>query len=359
MRAAESRPRLTCRSTRDLGDLSDAWDDLVASMSVPSPFLRSWWLAAVSDDTTVFVLVHDDAGALLGGLSLRGRRRLGTTVYRFAGSGPLCPDHLDVVARPEDADDVAAAVTGWLRRQGSVVMELDGLVEGSAAARAWGPAHPRDRSPYRRLVRSDDYAEALSSSTRTSLKRAARRLASLSARHQIVGEERLADALAAFERLQADRPGREHLVAAMEPLTRAVHAGHQRGEVRVDVMEGDEVLAVMLSFVVAGRISMYQVARSTEKAAAGAGNVLMHDVFLHAATSSALVEIDMLRGDEAYKYKYVDCARQLCRLRWGCGIPGRVLARGWDGVTSARHRLHAARQRFADRSEPSRRLAAP
>jgi CelD/BcsL family acetyltransferase involved in cellulose biosynthesis len=351
--------QLWCTNLRDLGDESDCWDELVAAMPVPSAFLRSWWLTAVSDATTSFVLVRDGDGRLVGGLPLRARRRLGTTFLRFAGSGPLCPDHLDVVARPEDADDVAAAITGWLCSQGSVVMELDGLVEDSAAARAWGPARRRDSAPYRRLPTPEDYLAALSSSHRTGLRRASRKLARQEVRHTVVDQDGLGDALAAFERLQAGREGRDHLVAALPVLEQALRAGARRGEVRIDLMAGEQVYAVMVSFVLAGRLSMYQVARSLEKEAAGAGNVLMHEVFQHAAAQGDLVEIDMLRGDEAYKFKFVDRSRVLNRLRWGQGVRARLVVRAWDALTDARTRGLALRQRLVERSGRSRRLAAP
>ena len=49
-----------------------------------------------TDITGKDVLVVEDA-ALVGGLALERVRRLGVSRYRFAGSGALCPDHLDLL----------------------------------------------------------------------------------------------------------------------------------------------------------------------------------------------------------------------------------------------------------------------
>ncbi len=48
------------------------WDELVAAMHLPSPFLRSWWLGAVDDGAGAYVLVLD-GDRLVGGLPLAKR----------------------------------------------------------------------------------------------------------------------------------------------------------------------------------------------------------------------------------------------------------------------------------------------
>jgi hypothetical protein len=57
---------------------------------VPTPFSRSWWLAAVAGPNTKVLLFFSD-DALVGGLASEQRCRvLGVPVYRFCGGGPLC-----------------------------------------------------------------------------------------------------------------------------------------------------------------------------------------------------------------------------------------------------------------------------
>jgi len=91
------------------------WDQLVDRAPLPSPFLRSWWLAGTSLAGPRFLLaVRDDR--LLGGLALEEGRMLGLPCLRMMGAGPLCPDHLDLLASPGHEDAVIRSVGSWLSR---------------------------------------------------------------------------------------------------------------------------------------------------------------------------------------------------------------------------------------------------
>ncbi len=342
-----------------LGRRRAEWDAIVEAMPVPSPFLRSWWLDSVNDRHTTFLLVVDEDGTLVGGLPVHVRRMLGVSLVRIAGSGPLTPDHLDLVALAGRADDVGAVLDQWRVDLGNVLLDLDGLVENSTLSDRWGPASPIDVAPYRTLTSREDYLTGLSKSQRYSLRRAEKKLFSSGMRHRAVTTEGVPATLEAFRTMQQSRPGREHLVSSLDRLYPRLVAGQALGEVRVDELASDEeTIAVMISFVVADRLSLYQVARSTEREHDGAGNVLMHAVFQHASTTGWR-EIDMLRGAEAYKYKFVDQARQLWRIRRAYGGRARVLLVAWQLASRARGHRVATSQRFADVSGRTRRLTAP
>lgn len=94
------------------------WVRLQSLGAVPTPFLSQQWYAAMSGVAplveTAEVLVCRRDGAVIGLLPIeivdtRGLRTLGV-----AGSGWTCPDHLDVVALPEDREAVAAAIARHL-----------------------------------------------------------------------------------------------------------------------------------------------------------------------------------------------------------------------------------------------------
>src|SRR5436190_17797934 len=124
----------------ELGHWAPAWDALVDRLPVPSAFLRSWWLEATAGRKPQFVLVIEQ-DALLGGLALEEFRMFGLPAFRLMGSGPLCPDHLDIVARPEDLERVVEAVATWLRRRRHHAFDFEGVVAGSRLASALpGPA---------------------------------------------------------------------------------------------------------------------------------------------------------------------------------------------------------------------------
>ena len=66
------------------------------SSPLPSPFLRSWWLAGTSQSDRHFLLVVDDA-QLIGGLALEERHHMSS--IRMMGYGSAS-DHLDLLAAP-------------------------------------------------------------------------------------------------------------------------------------------------------------------------------------------------------------------------------------------------------------------
>jgi hypothetical protein len=146
MPAPEATAAARCVAVTSLGEWAPAWDKLVATAPVPTPFLRSWWLDAVGQRNSE-LLLFVEGSELIGGLAIERRGQiLGVPVYGFCGSGPLCPDHLDVLAAPGREAAVCHALRQWWTRPGCRVLDLDGLVEnsiieatfGSSASTVWG-----------------------------------------------------------------------------------------------------------------------------------------------------------------------------------------------------------------------------
>ena len=103
------------------------WDQLVDSAPLPSPFLRSWWLAGTSRFGRHFLLVVDDT-RLLGGLALEERHP--TARIRMMGYGSAS-DHLDLLAAPGHEATVIKLLGDWLRRPGGRLFDLKGIQSGS------------------------------------------------------------------------------------------------------------------------------------------------------------------------------------------------------------------------------------
>jgi CelD/BcsL family acetyltransferase involved in cellulose biosynthesis len=340
-----------------LADHAAAWDALVEASSLPSPFLRSWWLHSVSAAPgTAHLLVMSD-GELVGGLALARDRLLGISRYRFAGQGVLCPDHLDALALPGHEDEVAGALRGWFEAPGQRIVDLSGLREGSLVARALARTPERlDVAPFQALPGDGtDFLAGRSSNFRRSVRKAERRLDEAGVTHRRVEPATLPAALDAFRRLQGDRDGRGPLLDELPVLARALASGLARDEARVDVLETPaEVVAVSLAFVVAGRLSLYQVARSLDHAHRSAATVLLNRVITE-ALADGCHEVDMLRGDEGYKTSFADARRELFRLRAGHGVLARGLVAGRAlGVSAIRRvRRTAGRAGAWRRRRPS------
>lgn len=334
----------TWQEVAALGPHGLAWDDLVARADRPTPFQRRWWLETGTTSRRRFVLVTRDA-ELVGGLALDVDRLGVVPRYRFATQGLLCPDHLDVVAHPDHRDLVLDACRAWLTAVTPCVLDLDGLVEASLAERFVGVAsRPTDVAPYGVLPRSGDaWLAERSSSFRRSVRRSAKDLAAagLHPRRSAVAD--LDRAIDDFVALHATRPGRQDLLTQVPALRPALRAGAGLDEVWVHRLGDDRVAAaVSISFVLGDRIHLWQVARSTDPAHAGAGTVLLAHVVGEAA-DAGLGHVDLLRGGEAYKSSYVGSRHEVHRLRTGLGRSGRLTVAALAGARGARRWLRERR----------------
>ncbi|MBB6629310.1 GNAT family N-acetyltransferase [Nocardioides sp. KIGAM211] len=323
--------------TTALAPRSAAWDALVDHAPVPSPFLRAWWLDVVAGDRAHHLLVEQD-GELVGGLPLVRDRLLGVPRFRFAGQGVLCPDHLDLLALPGHEDAVATAVARWFTASGTRVLDLTGLTDDSRLCAALGLMPERvDSAPYQPLPPTgEDYLSTRSSNFRRATRKADRRLVEDGVVHRRATAATLSADVASFRRLSGDREGRGPLLAELPRLERALAAGLERGEARVDVLESPtEVVAVSIAFEAVGRLSLYQTARSLDRRHGSAATVLLARL-IDEAVAAGFSEVDMLRGAEAYKASFADEVRGVHRLRAGHGAPARALVSARRGVVRLR-----------------------
>ena len=99
------------------------------------------------------------------------------------------------------------------------------------------------------------------------------------------------------------------------------------------------VIAVMASFEVAGRVSLYQSARLTDFRWRDATTVLLV-ASISDACDRGFAEVDLLRGSEAYKRNFAPEQRDLLRLR---------TANAWAGQAGMRTELAVRRARAAGR----------
>lgn len=333
---------LTVVTRPGLGQHREAWDALGVRRPVASPFQRSWWIEGVAAAGTTYVLVLD-GDRLHGGLALRGRRVLGVQQYAAPGPPVLCPDHLDLLAAPGSEEVVAGAIGEWFARPGQRVLDVRGVAAESLLAHALHTSAERlDVAPYQSLpAPPQTYLTGRSANFRRSVRRAGRSLAGSGIDHRRVPLAELPAALAAFGSLHQGREGRGPLLAQMPALTRALTSGVAAGEARVDVLAaGADVVAVSIAFVVAGRLSLYQVARSLDPAHDGAGNVLLVAV-VEDAVAAGCHEVDLLRGGEGYKSSFAEQTRVVGRLRVAHGGAARAQVAAEDAARRVSARLRS------------------
>jgi len=313
----------------DLGPWGPRWDQLVDQSPLPSPFLRSWWLTGTAAAHRQFVLVvHHDR--LLGGLALEERRRLGLPFLTMMGAGPLCPDHLDLLAERGHEDAVVISLSAWLRRPGTRLLGFEGIAAGSLLMKALpAPVHREllTVAPWAALAADGDaYLAARSAGFRKNLRKASARLAAEGVSHRINRGPSAVRALDTLRRLHGAQWGdQSRFLPSFDRFAAACRLAAEVDEIAVhELVTGGDVIAIMVSFEVAGRISLYQSARLTDSRWRDATTVLLSAI-IRDACSRGFTEVDFLRGDEAYKKNFAPSQRQLLRLRATSGKSGRVV----------------------------------
>lgn len=339
-----------------LGRHASAWDELVASAPLPSPFLRSWWIDHAAGGTPA-VLCCFDGDLLVGGAAFEigaaGRGPASIEVVRSLGQGALAPDHLDVVAAPGRGAAVTRSVLGWLHRPGTRVVDLDGLsADGSLGRALAGDVIGSIAAPYAALgAELETYVAGRPGRVRSTLKRTRKRLERDGVAHRMAAAD---DVDAALERLAALHDGRwsdeSDFLSGWEPLARALRAGAAQGDVELHelVTADGTVIATELDLVVGPRVAFYQAGRLTDHEWRGSGSVLRYRILERAIDRGAL-EYDLLRGDEPYKAEWSTGSRQLLRCRFAVGLPARALL----GAHGARVRLTGLTRSLDRREELS------
>lgn len=323
------------------------WDQMVDLSPLPSPFLRSWWLTRTGGPRLRFLLVVQD-DRLLGGLALQEDRRLGLPRLRMMGAGPLCPDHLDLLAAQGQEEAVVRAVRDWLHRPGARLLDLEGINAGSRLITAVPgnvPCEPLAVAPWTPLpadIRA--YLAGRPAGFRRNLRRASARMTAAGATHRTHRGPGALGSLGTLRQLHSIQwKDRSRFLPSFDRFAAACRLGVDFDEVSTHELHvGETVIAIMVTFEVAGRVSLYQSARLTDFRWRDATTVLLAAIITDACHRS-FAEVDFLRGDEAYKSNFAPERRELFRLRGANGRAGRVALVAETAARKARLTARSAR----------------
>ncbi len=309
-----------------LGEWAAQWDQLVDSSPLPSPFLRSWWLTGAGGPGRHFVLVVDGA-RLLGGLAVEKHHPVRS--IRMMGDGALCPDHLDLLAAHGREAEVVGLLRDWLCRPGERLLDLKGIRTGSRLAEALPGRvrrEPMAVAPFASLPSSPQaYRAALPSLFRRNLRVSAKRLAAEGVTPRAIRGQAVLQHLGTLRELHQYQWGnRSRFLPVFDRFAAGFAGGGAADEVVVhELATGDLVVASVAAFEVAGRVSLYQSARLTDRRWRDVTTVLLAAI-IDDACARGFREVDFLRGDEPYKGRFAPDRRQLSRLVAGKGVTGRL-----------------------------------
>lgn len=327
--------RVEVRDT--LGDLADQWDALVESRPIPSPFLRSWWTAKAARGRPRHVLALE-GDALVGGLALEEDRIAGVRRLRTLGFA-LGSDHVGLVAVRGREEEAARTVGNWTRSLGACVIDLVGLAEDphlAAALPGRVTLSTEDSAPCASLEGS--FAEFLARKStnfrRNTAMRARRKLEGHGARYRVLEPSEIEEGLVTMRRLHEMSVGSgSFLLGEYEHFAAVVRAGVRCGEaVFHQITVAGEPIATMVTYELAGRMSIHQSGRDPDSRWSASGHAMMGYLF-ERACERGYREVDLLRGGESYKARWATGARDVTRLRsahgWRARLVGPLIPRAF------------------------------
>ena len=243
--------------------------------------------------------------------------------------GPLCPDHLDLLAAPGHEAAVVGLFREWLCRPGGRLLDLKGVRAGSRLAEAL-PGRVRRQlmavAPFTPLPDSPEaYRATLPRQFRKNLRVSAKRLAAEGVVHRAIRGRAVRQRLDTLRELhQAQWGRRSGFLPVFDRFAAGFAGGGAADEVAVHELASDDlVVATVTAFEVAGRVSLYQSARLTDRRWRDATTVLLAAI-IDDACARGLKEVDFLRGDEPYKGRFTRNHREMMRLVAGQGVTGRL-----------------------------------
>jgi CelD/BcsL family acetyltransferase involved in cellulose biosynthesis len=155
------------------------------------------------------------------------------------------------------------------------------------------------------------------------------RLAKEGAGHRAIRGPALASSLTTLRELHWSQwGGRSQFLPAFDRFAAACVAGAAVDEVAVHELHTDaRVIASVVTFEVAGRVSLYQSGRLTDPRWKDATTALLATI-VDDACNRGFAEVDFLRGEEDYKGRFTTTRRGMDRLVAGSGVSGRLRQAG-------------------------------
>ena len=217
----------------------------------------------------------------------------------------------------------------WFSRPGGRLLDLKGIQSGSRLAEALPGRvrrEPMAVAPFAILPESAEaFRSTLSSQFRRNLRRSADRLSAEGVTLRIVRGPAILPSLETLRDLHHAQWGdRSNFLPAFDRFVAGCAGGSVADEVVVhELVIDDHVVATVMAFEVAGRVSLYQSARHADTRWRDSTTVLLAAI-IDDACDRGFSEVDFLRGEEPYKGRFAPNRREMIRLVAGKGFVGRL-----------------------------------
>ncbi|MGQ9832244.1 MAG: GNAT family N-acetyltransferase [Candidatus Villigracilaceae bacterium] len=322
--------------------LAETWNALLAESITNVPFLRheylyTWWQTRGGGEwaqVRLALVCAEDDGHLRGIAPFFLTEHEGLPSLLFLGSIEIS-DFLDLIVRPADLHPFIRGLFDFLSDSDSAVgwraLDLYNLPEGSPAilalqveakTRGWtAEQQVLQPAPYISLPGDfEAYLAGIDKKQRHEIRRKMRRVGEggRSVRWYIVEDEAVLDAeVDSFLELMANDPQKAAFLTGVmrSQMRAAMHAAFRHGWLQLAFLEIDGQKACgYLNFDYANRIWVYNSGLHPGFMDLSPGWVLL-GYLIEWANLNRRAELDFMRGNEAYKYKFGALDRQVLRLK--------------------------------------------
>ena len=324
------------------GSLFESWAALLPESLFPLPFLHpsyqeTWWQSLgggewLKAESKLAIITAHQEGRLIGiaPFFISHKPETGLALH-FIGAVEVS-DYLDFVVREKDLEPFLSGLLPFIKNHPELkglTLDFENLVDSSpslslleklAQDQSWNfSKEVLQPSPYISLPGDfETYLAGLDKKQRHEIRRKLRNASTGHDTHWYFVEdaEMLAEELQAFtEMMRNENDKNNFLKPEMEAF---IHAAAKRlfelGVLRLAFLLIDgEKAAAFLSFACCDRLLVYNSSRADKWMPLSPGWVLLARQ-IEWAISAGFKEVDMMRGDEAYKYKFGGVDRFVLRV---------------------------------------------
>ncbi len=321
--------------------LDSSWRALIPQSYADTPFqttefLKNWWSTRGGGEWVNPALwlgtAKDGTGEVRGVAPLfRQQDEQDLPRYMFLGSVEIA-DYLDFIVREADAPDFLNQVLDQVQTQepGGAVLDLvnlreespsAGILIASAKERGWQWSMTEEQvCPFIPLGSDwETYLEGLKKKHRHEIRRKLRRLAENTSQQafRIVDGDHVVGLMPEFlDLMLMDEEKKDFLTVPMRDFFLELAAdGSGAGWLKMAVLQVEhELAAAYLFFDHSQRILMYNAAFHPAAQSLSPGWVLLSKL-IQWGIDNGRTELDFMRGDEAYKYRFGGVDRSVNRLQ--------------------------------------------
>lgn len=325
----------------DIQNSKNHWNELAAQMPLPSIFctwewIYTWWehFGKSYNPLILFVFKGNELKGILPLAYLKKSNLFRGRILNYCGSIELFPDHLDVISSKDDVEECILAIlqfltcdyTAWDVLQICHLSENSKLIDVLSNNKKPHDIKKISVSPYISLNEGfDGYLRQFTKKHFERLHRLRNRLhGKFNVQFNVCNNGMIETESALEDLFELHLARKESAGMASTFSSNAIHNFHydfvkrvrEKGWIRlISLKKDNHAIAVGYGFIIGKRFNYFQSGLDPSWEKHSVGSILLMEI-IENACSDGCVEIDLLRGDEAYKSKWTQTSRNLYLLKF-------------------------------------------